>query len=324
MERKYSIDVLRVISAVAVVIIHIVSAPITNNTAEANIELIKCLKLIHTFMKWSVPIFFMITGYCMLKKREVTYEYCFKQVCKFVGVLFTVGFFYALLEEVFSTRSIKFSTFTQSLLNVVSGNLWDHMWYVYATIGIYLVMPVIHLFLKKDKHNALILTTLLFAFNILIPTFEEVISIGVMFPFGGYLFYVCFGGVIAEYEIDKKCRFITYLLGLASIVWVCLGIEHQTFGYAHLAVCAVATSIFLIVVRLDIKPQKFLLCFSQCTWGIYLIHPLYINIIIKVLKVNVLSSGTYIKLSILLLVVLSASFVTTYIIRKIPLVKKLF
>jgi len=324
MDRKHSIDILRMISAVAVVIIHIISSPVTNRNFEISAKLIINLNLIHTLMNWAVPVFFMITGYCLLKKKDCTYRYCFSHVLKYVCILFTVGLFYALLEEIFVTNTINFSVFLKSLLNVISGNLWDHMWYVYSIIGIYLVMPVIHHFFQQRENNFIILTILLFVFNILFPTIEQLLPIGVNIPFGSYLFYVCFGAAIAKIEINKIFSYIVYLLGLLSSVWIIMTRNSHSFGYTHLTVCLMAMSIFLFFSQLEVSSNKLMLCISKCTWGIYLIHPFFINTAIKLLKIDVLSAQPYLRLFALFVIVFIASFLSTYVLRKIPLIKKLF
>lgn len=323
MERKYSIDLLRILSAVAVVLIHIVSAPVANSSAVIDSAVATNLNLIHTLMNWSVPVFFMITGYCLQKKKEVTYEYCFSHVMKYIGVLFTIGLAYALMEEVFTARTINGAVLVQSILNVISGNLWDHMWFIYSIIGIYLVMPVIHLFISKDDKNAVILTVLLFVFTILLPTFEKYFSIGVTIPFGGYLFYVCFGSTIAKLKINPRFSIFIPLFGVLSVIWIFLENPNGKFEYTHLTICVMAISIFLTVSQMNIKSNKLILGISKCTWGIYLIHPLYINIAIKVLKIDVLSSNVYIRLLVMWGVILTISLLTVYILRKIPIIKKL-
>lgn len=324
MERKYSIDILRIISALAVIIIHIVSAPIVNSAVELDVSLVTNLNLIHNLMNWSVPVFFMITGYCLLKKKECTYEYCFSHVLKYVSVLLTLGLFYSLLEEIYVSKTINISIFIQSVINVIKGNSWGHMWFVYTIIGIYLVMPVIHHFLQQGKQNIFILTALLFVFNILLPTVEKWISIGIVFPFSGYLFYVCFGGAVAKLKINKKLSYFIHLTGLLSVIWIIWGADNHNFGYNHLAVCLIAMSIFLVISKIDIKPNKLLICSSKCTWGIYLIHPFFINIAIKLLNIDFVTSRPYIKLFAFAVIVSCASFLTTYILGKIPFVKKLF
>ena len=97
-DRKANIDLLRVISAAAIVILHSVTAPMGNASSPIPLLTEQILTVIHSLTLWAVPAFFIITGYCLLLKSECNYKYCFLHIRKFVIVLFTVGLFYALLE----------------------------------------------------------------------------------------------------------------------------------------------------------------------------------------------------------------------------------
>lgn len=324
MTRKYSIDILRIISALAVIIIHVVSAPVANAIGTVPASLEQSLHLIHILMKWSVPVFFMITGYCVLSKKECSYKYSFSHVGKYIGVLFTVGLFYALLEQVFAFRTFNLDILKISLFNVISGNLWDHMWYVYAIIGVYLVLPVLHSFFQQGEKNIYILTGLLFLFTILVPTVQGILPVGIDFPFGGYLFYVCFGGLVAKCHISKNVYGCSVICAVISVVYIILTHVTRDFGYNSLAVAVIAMSVFLLVSKLDIKPNEIILKVSACTWGIYLLHPFFINIILKLFKIDLLTTLPYLKLVVFLIVIAVMSYVATYILRKIPFIKKLF
>lgn len=324
MNRNYSIDVLRIISAIAVIMIHVVTSPVYNSANVINTSVENNLELIKDLMLWSVPVFFMITGYCLLKKQECTYKYCFSHVFKYLEVLFSVGLFYSLMEEIFTAKTINYTLVIKSVLNVISGNLWDHMWFVYSIIGVYLVMPVIHSFMQQGAKNVCILTGLLFFFTIFCPAINKWLPIGIDFPFGGYLFYVCLGGAIAKCRIKKELLYFCCLSGGLSIMCMVTVAGTHSFGYRDMLVCLIAMSIFLIVNKIDIKPNKLILKISECTWGIYLIHPFFINIAIKLLKIDLLTSLPYVKLSVFALIVSIISFITTYMLRKIPFIKKLF
>ncbi len=323
MSRRYSIDVLRVISALAVIIIHVVTAPVHNATGEVSVSLRANLNLVHTLMLWAIPVFFMITGYCLMMKQECTYKYCFSHVLKYIGVLFTVGLFYSLLEEVFMAKTMNAAIVIKSVFNVITGDLWDHMWFIYSIIGIYLVMPIIHCFMQQGEKNILILTGLLFFFTILCPSMEEYISIGVEFPFGGFLFYVCFGGMISKCKVNKRLLLFSGLIGGLSVVYVIVADNH-VLNYTYLPVCLIAMSIFSIVSQLNMKPNKLVLKVSECTFGIYLIQPLFVNIALKLLRIDLLSNLPGVRLCVFATLIFAASLVTTYVLRKIPVVKKLF
>ncbi len=316
MERKNSIDLLRIICCLAVIGIHVISGPISNYSGTLEIDLVSTLEKVHVLLNWSVPVFFMITGYCILSKQEYTYRQCVKHVCKYIVILATVGFLFALLEEVFKNGIFNFSVVLTSARNVVSGNLWDHMWYLYAIIGIYLVLPVLHSFMSTEKNNRFILTGLLFFFTIVVPSIERSVTIGVKIPFGGYLFYVCLGGMVAKGDFGKRQAFCIVLSGIIAAIYILLSPSGDTFGYHSLAICLFAVSVFILFSGMQIKHSIIITAASQCTLGVYLLHPLFINVAVKVLKLDLLSNMPYMKLAALYLVICLVSFVAIFVFRK--------
>ena len=317
MERKHSIDLLRIISCLAVIAIHTVSGPLANYSGNLDTSLMSTLDKVHVLMNWSIPVFFMITGYCILGKQEYTYKHCFKHVRKFLIVLATVGLLFALLEEVFIYDTINFSVILRSLQNVASGNLWDHMWYLYDIIGIYLVLPVIHTFMSSNRSNRLIFTGLLFIFTILLPSFAQSIAIGIDFPFGGYLFYVCFGGMVSKEDLRKKQSFFIVLSSFFAALFVVFCPAEYDFGYRSLTICFIALGIFVFFCALQMKAHAFIVTISQCTFGMYLIHPLFINVAVKLFKIDFLSYMPYAKLTALYVTICLVSFLTIFIFRKL-------
>ncbi|MBR5597453.1 MAG: acyltransferase family protein [Lachnospiraceae bacterium] len=323
-QRNNSMDLLRVMASMAVVIIHVSTAPVGSATTTVAGGILKNLELIHILMQWSVPVFFMITGFCMMQKETCTYSYCFSKVLKYIVTLFTVGLFYSLLEGVFIEKTISLNVIVNAFKSVVSGYTWEHMWFVYSIIGVYLVIPVLHCFMKQGNTNIIILTTLLLFFSILIPAISKNFPFGVELPIDGYLVYVCFGGMIAKCTIDKKWKYLSLGTIVLSIVYLCVNVGKQLFVFKHPIVCFMAMGIFLLISHADFKSNKMILEIAKCSWGIYLIHPFFMNIALKVLKIDLFSGMLYIKLFIFAIVLFVISLITTYILRKIPVIKTIF
>ena len=324
MNRKTNIDLLRVVSAAAVVVLHSVAAPLGNGNNSIPFLTGKILTVIHALTLWAVPVFFIITGYCLLLKPECNYKYCFLHIRKFVLALFTVGLFYALLEEVYSIGTVNVTVVFHAIRNVITGDLWEHMWFVYAMIGVYLVMPVIHTFIKQEKVGSIVLTAILFAFNIFLPVIREWLPIGVELPFGGYLFYVCVGGLAARYGIRRWQCVTVSIVGLISAVFASIHYNGKAAKPTDLlAMCFMALAVFAIFNCMEIRPSKILLALSNCSWGIYLFHPLFINIALKLLKIDFVSSVPYIRIPLLAVLVFVFSFALTYLLKKLPIVSNI-
>lgn len=323
-QRNNSMDLLRVMASMAVVIIHVSTAPVGSSSVPVSGGILKNLELIHILMQWSVPVFFMITGFCMMQKEICTYSYSLSKVLKYIGTLFTVGLFYSLLEGIFTEKTINLKIIFNAFKNVISGYTWEHMWFVYSIIGIYLVIPIIHCFMKQENKNIIILTTLLLVFSILIPAISKYLPIGIELPFDGYLVYVCFGGMIAKCTIDKKWKYLSFITIVISVVYLCVNVGKQLFVFKHPIVCFMAMGIFLLISQANFKANKIILEIAKCSWGIYLIHPFFMNIALKVLKIDLLSGMLYVKLLIFAMVLFAISLIVTYILRKIPVIKIIF
>ncbi|MBQ8663366.1 MAG: acyltransferase [Eubacterium sp.] len=191
--RKNSIDMLRILAALAVVIFHVLGSS-ANNDPEIQRNIHYVVTAFSAVLQWHVPVFFMITGYLWLSDgKNCTFEKMVPNIRRFILVLFTFGLGYAIMERFFMTRSVSIALLWSSLQDVLNGNLWDHMWFVYAIIGIYMVLPVFKPFfaLSSTKTIAL-LTGLLCLFTIIFPILETKFdySIPIVFPIQEYMFYV--------------------------------------------------------------------------------------------------------------------------------------
>lgn len=323
MNRKNSIDFLRVICAMAVVVIHTVTAT-TLNSQEPSDTLIHNMNVIHNLCRWSIPIFFMISGYCVLQKEECTYRYCFRHVIKYAAALATVGLFYAMIEQVFLYKKMNIEIVITSVQNVLAGNSWAHMWFVYSIIGIYLVMPLVHALFKQNTNNDIIFTGILFLFTVLIPALSKVVHVGIDFPIGGYLFYVCFGGLVSKYAI-KRWQSVLAIVGVVfTLFYIVLRPEDTVLEYRSITISILAMGLFILISGIKLKPYKWIMLISVCTWGIYLIHPFFINLTLKFFEIDLLQKSPYVNLSVFAIIVFMISYLCTWILRKIPFVSKIF
>ena len=319
------IDLVRITCCLFVVLAHCMLVSIHQSPVPVDSMFSVWVEQIVLFIRWVVPVFFIITGYCIAKKKTCTYSYCFLHVLKFIEVLFTVGLFFAIIELVFIERTLNGFTFVKALGKVVSGQLWDHMWFVYTVIGIYLVLPVIHCFLQQDIKSIITITTLLFIFTILIPYLDKWIHIGIRFPFEGVLFYVFFGGAVAKINTKKNWRYIYSLILALCMVYMVFFLKIDNWeNIFHPVGCLMSMNLFLLWKEIYVKPSKVLLILSGLSWGVYLIHPFFINVAVKGFRINLVGSLSWLKILIFFCTISLLSFGTVYILKKIPMVKQLF
>lgn len=329
------LDVLRIFCAVMVVVAHIPINAVTLSKEGLSQLSIDITSIIHQEISVVVPVFLMITGTIFFNSsKEYTFKDIWKYVRRFVICLLTFGVAFSFVEQVFAKEPISVLMLWNALKAVISGNLWDHMWYVYMIIGIYLVLPIIKPFFAKASNKTVIYCLiLLFVFNALFPQIEKItgINIGFNLPISGmYLFYIIAGGLLFRLGSEKlkKWAYISIFTSLLCIV----GIAYTVFsekpviilGFQSAIMAVFAVSFFIIVQYFgrNINSGAKMTEISNLTWGVYIIHPVFIHIVTRGLKINPLQYYPYITLPLMMIFCTLLSFITIYLLRKIKFVRQ--
>ena len=117
------------------------------------------------------------------------------------------------------------------------------------------------------------------------------------------------------------------LLGLAALAIVSVaGWTVIRTDYGSGIVCVVTMGLFLLcktALEGRLSGPK-LAGVSMLTWGIYLVHPLFLNILLKCLRWNPMDHFPAVSMPLLVAVVFAISGAIIYLVRKIPFVKKYF
>lgn len=150
--RKNSYDLLRIISAFAVVLIH-VNATITAN---ANISLLNWSlgSFINTITRFSVPCFVMLSGALLLNnKKNANYSYFYRKSFYKIGIPLCI---FTLLSLLFSmgTALIEKNSLIEVIKTYVSGD-FNNYWFMFMLIGLYFLVPII-IRIKKPLNLVLI------------------------------------------------------------------------------------------------------------------------------------------------------------------------
>lgn len=307
-QKDNNIEFLRFIATIGVVFVHVGICWISAFGAKASsLENFQFSTVQHC-MFWAVPVFMMITGSLMMQKKEINYRKSFDYFKRIAVLLILFGTVFSWMELYFNTHAISPKLIGGGIINVLKGDTWKHLWYLYMLLGIYLVLPVLNAMIKLPMKELGVLTSLIFLFNSVFPTFH--IECGITFPVASiYVGYFFAGYFILK---NKDCSHVRgkTLIGivilLTTFVLLFVGRYFSVVRQQRLVVdFSSYTSVFTVVQSVilfwlftkktgafDKFCSKWLIRrFNRCSLGIYIIHMLWINIIIKVLHVNIMPYG---------------------------------
>lgn len=297
MKKEIWVEKLRVWATIAVIFLHIVGVTYVNEPAEIpQYRKIFDLSLLIAVSDWAVPVFLMITGYFLLdEKKNLSNGKLTGYIKRMVYVLLTFGFGYCLIESFVNYRNEGVGKILgDAIINLITGNSWAHMWYVYMLIGIYAVTPIIKTFVNQASDKLLIsILIMFFVMTIVLPTVNYCtgIKISRLYIFGApYIFYYIFGYSVRRINIAAKWWWI---LGTASFISMIikaninLNYKNSVFEYDNVCVALIAMSIFTLSYMHSQNNDKqehrnkLIIYLSKRSFCIYLVHAFFLNLLNK-------------------------------------------
>ena len=140
--RKHFLDLLRIIACFLVIVNH-TNSTIFMHSSPNSIRWYVSLAFFFV-SKIAVPVFFMISGYLLLNKVE-DWKKTFSRVLRIIVVLLVCAVIYAIYNGLFISENGTFKSIVEDILLVYKKSPTNALWYLYAYIGILLMLP----FLQK-------------------------------------------------------------------------------------------------------------------------------------------------------------------------------
>lgn len=339
MKRMLYLDWLRVIATICVVIIHVSAGYVS--TLKPNQEVLwLTANFLESISRWAVPGFVMISGVLLLSDtRELSIiEFLKKRTSKvlipFLGWS-TIFYAYGAYKGYFP---ISIRNYIKLIL---SNGITYHFWFFYMIIGLYLVTPLVKVYIenaKKQDIEYFLVLWLISSVLMKLFTFYYSIRIPVELNFvTGYVGYFILGYYLSQYNIDKKWRigsYISLLLGM-SLTFLLTYFNTMTndyklydFWYEYFSPVTVLTSIGIFVLfkyNLGKYPlPSFLRSINKASLGIYILHYWFMNNYLwRVFPVVESKVPLFLVIPINVLITFVLSLVTTNLLQRIPVIKKL-
>ncbi len=288
---------------------------------------------------WCVPVFIMISGALLLNPAPpqpvgVFYR---KRTARILAPLVFWTVFYLGWYACFEGISWQYV-----VRGLIRGNPYGHLWYLYMIAGLYFITPVLQPFLRDTsrREQIAIIVPLLAAVSAhdLINTLTASAGkVTVFSRFVPYLPYYLSGYLLAQATVLP--RRVKYLATGALTAWLIIAlatgllfprVEMYFFGHHCPLVILMAMGVFLAAsglfgrARIDARHRwKILRFLDDKSLGVYLIHPLFITLLLKLgLHTKYIIPRPLASIPVLAVLVLLASLLLTSLLKAVPALRR--
>ena len=342
-------DVVRVVAVFGVVLVH-TSADVITEWGRFPGSWWWVANIYDSLARGCVPVFIMLSGAFLLPKKEGALDFFLKRFQKILipFVFWTAA--YLFWKKMFYVPTLGFSG---ALRLTVNGGVCFHLWFLYLIAGLYLITPILRVLVAQaSRKDLLYLLTLWFLVSSVFPFLEGWDKLfwhsGLHFSIPvelaqGFIGYFVLGHFIRQTE-TAGFRGAAYGVWFLTLFTCAIGTylltrhfhAFQTLFYDNMApnVVFYAVSFFVIIkhagpafeTRLSPGLRCLVLDLSKASFGIYLIHPMILDVLTKgrwgfALRGDIPHPALMIPLTTVVSYVLS--FAAIFVIQKIPVVKRI-
>lgn len=334
--RIYSFSYIRALSCIAIIVLHTVYAAnrlfietLTNVQDVVSQGIVNCLM-------WAVPCFIMVTGALLLNEdRIISYGKLFKKyILRIFFALVVFGIIFRIFDIVLDMEEISIQSFIRGFYEIFTGTSWSHIWYLYLLISLYLLLPFYKKIVKYSTDKEL--KYLLFIYVIflsILPNLEIwnincgfYIQVSTIYPFYLFCGYMIHKSI---FKIEKKLSIVVFIVSTIMLfLFTYLSWKHNIpsmkilWGYSSIFVIIQSASFFSLINRIFLDKVKWLkwvlLRIDRCSFGIYLIHVMFIRIIFRYMEFNPYTHGSVISFFVIVVIILSISYIITLILKLLP------
>lgn len=346
----YSIDCLRIVACILVVLTHICCYGMVDESLDIPISIfsVNDFQIYNFFTCLSQPavaIFIMISGSFMLDpKINVTKEKISRHIIKCIKLIILFSIIGIILNLLFNLYFNNSEFMIKELLKYLdAGN--GHLWYLYTILGLYLVTPILRK-ISSDTETLNKFIILSFVFSVLSETmsiffpnnlFSSILDKLDLRILTGYILYYFLGYKLKELYEDNKLErkyvgyfLVVYIFSLLSTYFFSTyyRISNKIFDISpycsnfYVATFLESISLFSISLLLNksIKPKSIDMIskISSFTTGIYCFHNYVISYLFKLYDFNFCA---LIRIVLVTIIVLTISVFSTLCLRRISIFK---
>ncbi len=284
-KRIVGLDVVKIIAMLSVVASHSLNVLRTEGISP------EMTQIIHSLTAGGVPLFFMVSGYLLLRRKEITYKYALRKIFHIIRYITCACILYwvalAIVHRDISLVHNCFSDFTGTF--TLNGT-FSLFWFLWAMVFIYAMLPAIQFLYKSQAKvftaGVFILGVIVLS-NFLIGVYlhREISVAATPLELWNWLFFFTLGAILNRYPMtDIKWAYVIPLLLFANTIQrhflePVLGCyTNLSFAGSPISI-ALFISIFCWAVNHRWKDTAFIKVSGSYFMPAYTLHPILIGLL---------------------------------------------
>jgi surface polysaccharide O-acyltransferase-like enzyme len=341
-ERRWNLDVIRIFACVLVIAIHVTGYGLEVQTVMSMDWISRVV--ITSLSRCAVPVFFMLSGILFMKK-EISLKTLYRKYILHIFLAWlTWSTVYAMIDYIAAYKKGNASA-EYLLARIAAGHY--HLWFIPALLIAYIFLPFLQKLMKscseiEIKYLGIIILVAVVGKETLSPFLSGSIWDGIWDNFSvpgasvGIIYFVL------GYYLEKKKDFITYKIswgllligGIGAVLKnICCGAytgdpELISYSYLSLDYFLYSIGIFLLGIKMDYKIKvspkvsQILGYISSYTFGIYLVHAVFIEQVYRRIGLFASNFPVWISPLFFTIVTFGLSFAVVWVIKKIPVLNR--
>ena len=302
----YYFRVLRAIGCIGIVILHTYYFYIGNFEAAFFQEVASYT--IRNLQMWAVPCFVMVSGALLLDpERPMTVGKIYKKyVFRALVALIFFSLVFHLYDRLVNGQKLGITDLWIWFMKFYTDGSWSHLWYLYMLVSIYILLPVFRkITAGSDQKEIRYFLIVCLIFQVVLATVNTLFNIRTGFYIGIYTvypFYFFLGYALSKDHIPIS-KMWSLILTVGSAVLI-IGLTYLQIrfdiaslksllgNYSFLVVVLLSVGVFSLARHLSLRKENaWIRWVDEQSFGIYLIHMIFVKIGVFLIKWNPYPQG---------------------------------
>lgn len=289
-----------------------------------------------------VPIFFLISGYLLLSKEEDLTTFFKKRASRILIPFLVWSVLYDVQNsQAFAETGVTLDGVLKMFIRILRGPREGHLWFFYSLVGLYLLTPILRVFVAKAKSSELLYyMALWFLVAPILYIVEGLTPLKIGFEVyytSGYVGYFLLGYALGRLEITPRLLGYALVAFLAGFIFS-FAVFHFNLpphdnelpfrSYPSLNIIIMSLGAFLLIRAAGERAAAPLLRFSgwvsTASFGIYLVHPMILRWLTDwwvSLGFNPATGNSLFVLPVVAVIVFLISWLLVFLISKVPVIR---